>query len=179
MKWSRLVTIALALSVGLNIGLVIRTEKGRFVPAPGFDPPPFIRGPSGEGTGRRPGEFARYHLDRLGKRLDLDEERRERLRAVTAEMMPLVLEQRTQVVEKRSAIRDAYRRGDADPATVRALVRELNRAQAALDSLVAETMLREMEMLTPDQRREYFRSMPWEGRHGERPDRGRGPRRKR
>ncbi|MFH1279474.1 MAG: periplasmic heavy metal sensor [Candidatus Eisenbacteria bacterium] len=178
MKWSWVLVIVLALSIGLNIGLTIKTRSGVERAEGRFDPPPFLRGPRGE-KGGRPGEFARHHIERLADRLGLDEEEREAMRAVASEMMPLILEQRTRVHEGRTAIHDAYGVAGVDPAHVRALVGELSRAQAKLDSLVAETMLREMETLSPEQREKYFRSMPWEGGRGEVYDRGRGPRRKR
>ncbi len=39
--------------------------------------------------------------------------------------------------------------------------RRLSALQAGLDSVVVETMMREVQVLTPEQRERYQRLMPW------------------
>jgi Spy/CpxP family protein refolding chaperone len=61
-----------------------------------------------------------------------------------------------------------------DRRQIRAATRRLSAEQAALDSLVVEIMLREREILTPEQRRQYRALVPL-GRDGI-PGRLRAPR---
>jgi Spy/CpxP family protein refolding chaperone len=82
--------------------------------------------------------------------------------------MSRIGEERGRVQKARHALREACQKPTPDAAEVRDLVRKINDAQARLDSLVAETMLREADVLTPDQRARYFEAVPWEheGRRG-------------
>jgi Spy/CpxP family protein refolding chaperone len=172
--------VLLALSLGLNAGLLYMVISHRHARGPrGFEwmgPPPDRPGPPEDNLGPPPAHgrpyglaFARHRLDRMADWLNLDPAQREALRAILDETMPRILERRDAVRAARHRAAEQYLKPTVDPDSVRASVRQLNAAQASLDSLVAETMSREAKLLTPEQRSRYFTAMPWGERVG--PDR--------
>jgi len=167
----------LALSIGLNIGLlynsIVSDRDGRaHLPHPPFIGRGAPPGHPGMGMHCDPSEMVHYRLGRLADRLDLTEEQRAEVRRVLSESMPALIEARDRMQEARQAVHEEYRKAEPDRDRVRELVGELGQAQARLDSIVAETLFLESEILTPEQRAQYLEAMPWEharkGRPGER-----------
>ena len=147
--------LVLAVSVGLNAGLLFMAKSGPG-PAPGRHRPP------------PPGRFdARLddHLRRMTQSLGLDETQRASVEAVHRDLLPQISEQHRRMEDLRQAIANHYAGPEFDAANFRALAESLSEAQARLDALVTEAMLGEAAVLTPDQRRKYAREMPW-GRRG-------------
>lgn len=178
--------LLLALSLGLNAGLLYTVLSGSGWGRREFIPGPFIRdaeAPFPPGTSpHRPGQCPRdcehlvhHRLGRMAEYLDLDEGLRRQMAGILEEMLPRILAERDAVQEARLAMRAEYRKPDADPARVRTLVQRMGNAQMRLDSLTAETMLLEAGLLSPQQRARYFESMPW----GHRIGRGTSPRNRR
>jgi Spy/CpxP family protein refolding chaperone len=167
--------ILLALSIGLNVGLIYMALAARAnAPEPG-PPATFIEQqaleePDEPGPGTPPCCEPMLHqrMERMARRLGLDDGQRDRLNVILSEMLPEILAGRTAVQQARKTLQFEYGRADLDPGQIRALSRELNAAQAHLDSLVVETMLRESAVLSLQQRGRYFESLPWGGRqvHG-------------
>ena len=112
--------------------------------------------------------MAERHAERLGRHLGLGPQEREAFRRQAAESMPAILAQREEVGRIRRALRDAHGAAELDLVRIRELVRSQSAVQARLDSLVAEAMLGEAALLTPQQRQRYFHGLPWEGRGGRR-----------
>jgi Spy/CpxP family protein refolding chaperone len=166
--------ILLALSIGLNVGLVYMALAARSnAPPPGppatFIEPPAPGEPDGSGPVTVPCEpMLRRRMERMARRLGLDDGQRDRLNVILNETLPQILAGRTAVQRARMALQFEYGRVDLDSDRIRILSRELNAAQARLDSLVVETMLRESAVLSPEQRGRYFESMPWGSRQGHR-----------
>jgi Spy/CpxP family protein refolding chaperone len=79
------------------------------------------------------------------------------------------------IAEKRMLLRDLVGSPEIDREGVRAAITELGQQQAVLDSLVAETVLQELEVLSPDQRERYLEMLALEG-SGRGGLRGRGSR---
>ncbi len=161
--------LLLALSVGLNGGLIYEKLSGRSDgPGPGMGTPretgPRL-GPRFHPDG--PPGFIRDRMGRIGTRLGLTDAQREEMASVLGEKMPALIEQRRKVDEARNALRKEYLRGNIDEAGVRAQVHLINQSQSRLDSLVVETMLGEVSVLNPEQRAAYLEMMPWDrGPHG-------------
>ena len=163
--------LVLALSIGLNAGLLVVIVAGPLGqgtfgrpfdrPHPGGGP---MRGPSPwrHGDSEMREQFLEHRLDRLAHRLDLDEEQQGDLAAIFEETWPRIFQIREKVRDIRDEIRMRYSEPVIDSEEVLELVGHLNEAQARLDSLVAETLIREAEILTPEQREGYLRAMPWE-----------------
>jgi Spy/CpxP family protein refolding chaperone len=84
-----------------------------------------------------------------------------------------LMKKRILITEKREILRSLVTSDEIDQDRIRRAIAELGREQAVLDSLVAETVLQEMSILDPDQRRRYLEMLPFEkdGRVGRR---GRG-----
>jgi Spy/CpxP family protein refolding chaperone len=104
-------------------------------------------------------------MARLVDRLGLSPAEQQSLLRVRRETVPQLAALRERVWGARRELRTAYAVDPVDSTQVREGVRQLALAQARVDSLVAETMLRELALLTPPQRAAYLSSFPWqEGR---------------
>lgn len=133
-----------------------------------------------------PSRLVGHRMRQMEHALDLSEAQRATTRAVLERFVP-------QIVERRRALEDAHRNlqeelvmPDLDVARFRSRVAELNAAQSAIDSLVAEAMLEEAATLTPEQRARYLELTPFgpmmqgpmgrprgdRPRHGPPPERG-------
>jgi len=166
--------VLLALSLGLNVGLLYTTladaarrrEPVPLAPFVGAPPRP-IDGPPGAEPGLEPHcpalcePMMRRRLGGLASRLDLDEGQQETLGGILRQAYPQILALRESVAAARRTLQVAYARPMIEPGAIRRLTQEINLAQARLDSLVAETMLREASVLTADQRARYFQRMRW------------------
>jgi hypothetical protein len=169
--------VLLALSIGLNAGLLYAALAGRAgapapVPAPsepGIDSIGMPGGPAEGGCDPMSATvlcepMMRMRMQRLAERLSLNEQQREQMSTILSEMLPQILTGRDEVQRARRAVQAEYRQPQLDATRIRQLTRDLNAAQASVDSLVVETMLRESAMLSPVQRAGYFESMPWDRR---------------
>ncbi len=170
----------LALSLGLNAGLLYTTLSARDLPAwhseldraPGPGHPPMEGGGHPAGcpqamSGALPGEPAcapmiNDRLKNMESVLALNEAQREGMRKTLDEMLPRILAERDAVRKIRGSVQGEYSKSAIDAEAIRGLIAQLAASQARLDSLTAETILRESALLTREQRLEYFGSMPWE-----------------
>jgi Spy/CpxP family protein refolding chaperone len=169
--------IVLALSLGLNVGLLVTVISGagrmlgwhlrRHFVGELHRPPADIRGHWVPQHWDDPVKLMHHRMQHLGDHLDLEEHQHDQMVNILEEMLPQILTQQDEVVRARVALRDECLSQQSDPARVREVVGRMNAAQAKLDSLVTETMLCEGEVLTPEQRSRYFLAMPWH-RWGER-----------
>ena len=160
--------VLLALSIGLNAGLLYIQLRGEPERAPAtmtsssaeqsrYGPRRHPEGTSG---------FIRDRMGRIGSRLNLSESQRERMTAISDEMMPRIIAQQEIVRQTQEALRGEYLNPLVDRESVLLLQREGSLARARLDSLVVETMLREAMLLSPEQRGEYFKMMRWKEERG-------------
>ena len=165
----RLIVILLMISVGLNVGLLLRvTDDGapwasdRHVRSGGEDfERPGADGPRGNDpengrSGDRQGRNQRYEglevTDEQHQRLaalrglgrEGMETRREEMRTLFSNMQELLLDE------------------TIDPSAVAAVRRRVDQVRAEVDSLVADHLLMELEVMTPEQREIYLNRMPWE-----------------
>ena len=168
--WLLLLVVSLGLNLGLGITILARQSQppaavgcGPFIhPRDAADPSGGHPRGSAEHAPPLSAEMVRLRLDRMAGRLGLSEPQRAEVSAVLAEMLPQLTAQRDIVQATRRDLRGAYRSGTIDPVRIRTLVTRQNRDQALLDSLTAETMLRELEVLTSQQRLQYLQALPWE-----------------
>lgn len=153
----RVLLLVLLLSAGLNIGLGMALHRARgdqreASSRPWMDHGPGMRpgeAPPGESGGHPGPGGGRARLEQMRKRLGPEADRLRR-----------------EAHAARESLRVALSRPAIDEAEVRARMREMSAAQARLDSTVVETMVRELGEMTPEQRAETLRLMPWErGRH--------------
>jgi Spy/CpxP family protein refolding chaperone len=128
-----------------------------------------------------PTGFVHDRLARVAERLNLSEEQVDSMSAILEETMPELLEGMNTIRELRGRMREEYLKPDVNAETIQRLRRETAAVQSGLDSLMVETMLKEAEILSPEQREAYFELMPFGGKgkrggemRGGRMHRGRG-----
>ncbi len=148
--------IAAVLSIGLNAGLLIRgCDRGGQPPGR----PPELR------------QILDAHLERMADGLGLSEAQQQDLRAAHETLFPEILDQSRRLREMRHDLAQNYRGETVDPVAFRRIASEISKEQARLDSLIVDVMLYEAAVLTPEQRQQYERIMPWARRGGPPPRR--------
>ena len=144
----------LALSVGLNAGLLYAHLSERGDRVRGKTPPRIARGIAGRwGPRHHPGGphgFFHERVCRIGDCLKLTDEQREGMAEAVSESMSRIASERQRIQEIRDAMEEEYRKKEPEFERIRSLVREASEIQALLDSIVAETMLREAALLGVD-----------------------------
>lgn len=156
--------LILVLSVGLNAGLLyneyVREPHRR----------PFDRGMRREGAPSTmdPQRMIERRLDFMSRRLDLSDEQRAKLKETMTALMPRMVEVHGRLGAARRAALASLTQPEIDASGYRAAITELNGVQAQMDSLAAESFLREASILRPDQRTQYFNWFMHERRHGRR-----------
>jgi Spy/CpxP family protein refolding chaperone len=174
----RIWILILFISLGLNLGLGFRLLKD---PGGGRESSHLEKGRNSrrfegrwadrDSTTRQ--EMFNRRIDAMADRLGLDSEQREVFRRVHIETGRLLMRKRIIISEKRDLLHDLVTREEVDQDGIRRAIAELGQEQAVLDSLVAETVLQEMAVLTPEQRAGYLEMLSFE-MDGPRGRRGRG-----
>lgn len=189
--------LLLVLSLGLNLGLALAAlrDRDRSLVLAGAGPGPDLAAPGGPGeppfapggpegrlesgpAGGPPGGPGPEGLppaeDPLARRLatvaaevGIPPETVARMVEIRRQSLAQVAEGRSRVRQERRALHEAFAAAVLDTGQIRARLRSLARAQGRVDSLVTEAMLRELSLLTPEQRAAYLGAMPW-GRGGSR-----------
>lgn len=182
--------LVLLISLGLNLGLGYRLLNH---PRPWGEPPAreWGQGPGrgadqgplhGEGPGPEMAtdesdstQWRRImagRLKRVAERLELTPEQLAVFQTTHRDNAAGLLAQRRLVEEARSRLQTVVAAGEAQPDSVRQAIREVGHRQAVLDSLITETMLLEMDVLTQEQRARYLQILP--GLRGSAPGRSSG-----
>jgi len=164
----RLWFILLALSLGLNVGLIsmFLMSRAREAAFRSGQEQRFERGEHRRGEGRRqadlpPQRLTEMHMRRLERHIEMTESQRKEITAILDEYMPRVVGQREKIDGIREELGLHIAIPELDPGGFRRLVDSLNEEQTRLDSLVMESMLAEAALLTPEQRGQYAKTMPW------------------
>jgi len=110
-------------------------------------------------------------IDHLTERLALSPEQVEIFQAAQATTGRVMRQKRREMAEARIQVRELVSVPTIDRESVRRAMVKMGRQQAEMDSLVAETLLNELEILEPDQRTRYLEFLP--AGEGQRPGRGR------
>lgn len=152
---TRTLIILLALSVGLNVGLLVRGNGSDELPPPGD---------------RRPGgppvqfeQVMEHHLEQMTEGLSLRDDQIDEIRKTHDALFPAIRASHREVERLRNEAAKAFG-VEADPDRFRVRVAELSRAQVELDSLLTEVLLGESAVLGPEQRRRYVGHSPWSRR---------------
>lgn len=172
--------LVLLISLGLNLGLGFRLLGDRGGPGgrDGFRRTKEIRGERGRWAAHdsvaRKKMFTR-RLDHMADDLGLGPEQREAFGKVHLGTGRLLMRKRVLIGEKWDLLHSLVTEERIDKESIRAAIADLGQEQAVLDSLVAETMLQEMEVLEPDQRARYLELLSFQ-KGGDGRGRGRGGR---
>ena len=172
--------LVLLISLGLNLGLGLRLLGDR-------------GGAGGWRDSRENREFRGAHgrwadqdsvarnkmftrrMDHIADVLDLGPEQREAFRKVHMKTGRMLMQKRVLIAEKRDLLHGLVTGDNIDQEGIRGAIADLGRQQAVLDSLVAETVLQEMDVLEPGQRARYLEMLSFDKGAGG-PRRGRGGR---
>lgn len=102
-----------------------------------------------------------HRLERITEKLELDPEQVKSFRATQRDAAARFRDQRRLVEAAEGRLHALAATSAVQPDSIRAAVRELSARKALLDSLVTETMLRELESLSTEQRERYLQILPW------------------
>ena len=188
----RSLLLILLLSVGLNLGLAWRLNEARKSIAPPPDVPSGEWG-AGPDVGREaPGprtafedstrwkEMAKKRLERVARQLDLSPQQIDALEQLQHEAGLRLRDQRQRVETAKLQLHELVSSGQADSESLGRAVRFMANERAAMDSLVTEMLLDELQLMDDGQRQRYLEMLPLEhGPHGrgpgDRPGNRRGP----
>ena len=176
--------LILLVSLGLNVGLAIKVFTGSADGHDRFDRSRWRDSRVEDRHWPAPGDTATWRklgmkrAERVKERLDLTSEQATSFSANQQRAMMDLGARRKVIDGVKNEIRDLMAAPEIDREAVQAAHSRLGALQAEFDSLVANYVLNDLEILTPGQREEYLRMHPFgaEGRRG--PSRGgqRGPR---
>jgi len=163
---ARWLLVLLALSVGINVGWAFRSWRatsewqtvGPRAPAPEGRPGP------GPGARVHLERVMEQHLDRMSEALGLTADQQAALRRVHDALFPGLRDAHRNVEMQRDAAARLFNDQLDDPDAFRRTVRDLQRSQARLDSLLTEVLIGEVAVLDHDQRARYIRNNPWSQR---------------
>lgn len=148
--------LLLALSIGLNAGLLIAQQSDRRPPGPLRPGPP----PGEHPRPPRPQVLVQNHLDGMTRHLDLDVEQQQAIRKVLEAHMPLLSETMHSSAEANRRISEAFAAPGFDPVQFEMLARQASHARSQADSLSALMLIGEAAVLTEEQRERYAEVAP-------------------
>jgi len=161
--------LLLLLSMGLNAGLgyAVLSRKGsdsvKTIPAMSEDEYASPNGrPDGVPGEMDPAAYMEKRFQRMAKRLELTPEQMAELRPLRLGMFTQIQERRREIRWTRRSLHAACLDSAVEADSVRYYVKRLAAMQGHLDSLITETLLRELGVLTPAQRVRYLETMPWD-----------------
>jgi len=174
----KLWVLILLISLGLNLGLGVRLLSDR-----GEMPNGTVKkgcevnstldcAPAGkESTSRA--QLAERRLERLASHLGLTPEQKKIFAQTRAEVGSGMMIRRGEMLSAKTDLLDLVVDESTPPEMLRRSFRELVNRQAEIDSVITEVLLRELEILNPDQRVQYLKMLPM-GHRGPAGMRGRG-----
>jgi len=177
-----LIYLLLAVSLGLNVGVVAttlihRTARGHLGPPPGPLGPVGPVGREGHGPASPPDprKLVDNHVRGITRHLDLDPEQQQAIRAVLVRHAPQLVRFQVDVAETGRRLSEAYAAPVFDPEQFRQLTAKASAARAKLDSLSAVMLVAEAAVLTAEQRLKFAEVAPSIHSIPQRPPRKDGP----
>lgn len=166
--------LVLLISVGLNLGLGYRLLVGQPDHRGPREDVPREQRPGQRGEGRLQREDVRFgpedmdrwegwiqlRLERMAKRMGLTDDQKLVFERIQMEAAGRVGPQMQLVRQARRNLHHLTLAADVPADSLRLAIRLVGRRQAVMDSLVTETLLAELQVLDPEQRRIYMKLMP-------------------
>ena len=157
----KMLYLLLAVSVGLNVGVIATTLVHRTGGPPEGPPPGQDRsGRPGPGQRPDPAQLVEGHLQGMTRHLDLTPDQQQSIRAVLEEFAPQQVEFQMEVEQTSRHLTDAFGAPDFDPESFQRLTAEASEARSRLDSLSAMMLVSEAAVLTHEQRLKFARVAP-------------------
>lgn len=170
---NKLIHLLLAVSLGLNVGVIAMTLVHQ--PTRGHHPPPPGRGNQTHGPPPDPGQLVQNHLRGITGHLGLNPAQQREIRAVLEDHAPQLIRLQVDADEAGDRLVQAYAEPTFSPLEFRRLTAEASAARARLDSLSAVMLVAEAATLTPEQRRKFAEVAPLVHRDPGPPPREGGP----
>lgn len=168
--WALILLISVGLNLGLGYRLLVggpagREPRGAFPAGQRLRPPRDAGIPPdaprfGPEDPERWRDFLQVRLAMLAERLDLSPQQQQAFEQSQSAAAERVGPQLQLVREARRALHRLTLTADAPPESLRLAIRRVALRQAVMDSLVTETLLAELQVLSPEQRRIYMTLMP-------------------
>ncbi len=157
----RILYILLALSLGLNLGIIGMTLVHQAT-KPALDKPPGQGGREGLNPARYPdpSTLVNNHIIGMTRHLDLDQEQQKAIRAVLERYAPQQIKFQTDAAEAGRHLADAFAAPVFDPEQIERLTAKASAKRTLLDSLSAVMLVAEAAVLSPEQRRKYAAVAP-------------------
>lgn len=168
----KIIYLILAISIGLNAGMIATTLVHRKSgPPPGPGPRP------GEGPGHRPDpqQMVDDHVRGITRHLELDPAQQQAIREVMELHAPELVLFQMEVRETGKRLADAFRAPTFDAERFRQLTAQASTARSRLDSLSAVMLVEEAAVLTPEQRKRFAEVAPSIHNNPQPPPREGGP----
>ena len=147
-----LIRLLLAVSVGINLGVVGMTlMRGT---------EPHLQGPP-PGHGHRPGarpdpaQIVDDHLLRMTRHLDLSPKQQNDVRSILEIHTPQLVELRIQTEQSARLLTKAFSASSFDPEIFHQMTAKMNATRTQLDPLSAMMLVAEATILTPQQREKF------------------------
>ena len=150
----RIIYLLLAVSLGLNVGVIAMTVANRAAQPPQGPPP---------GPGPGPADPARLvegHLRGMTQHLDLNDEQQKSIREILERHTSQMTQLRAEADEAGRRLAEAYGAPNFDEERFRQLTTETGAARARMDSLSAEMLVAEASVLNSEQRRKFAAVAP-------------------
>jgi len=157
----KLIYLLLAVSLGVNVGVIATTLVHQTTRVPQGPPP----GPGGrEGRdpapSRDPRNLVENHVRGITRHLDLDPDQQQAIRAVLERHASQLAEFQRDAASAGRRLAEAYAAAAFDPEQILQLTSEASTARSRLDSLSAVVLVAEAAVLSPEQRRKYAEIAP-------------------
>jgi hypothetical protein len=165
----RWLIVLLLVSLGLNAGLIYRAATRPSAYDAGGEPtgdPAALRerprlGPAMADSASWSRQVD-HRLRSILQRLDLAPDVAQEYTRIHRESALNIWHAGKDLGQRRHELRDAMLTAERDPGRIRHAVARLTLAQARFDSLVAEAMLAELDVLPPDRQERYLELVPWQ-----------------
>lgn len=148
----KIIYLLLAVSLGLNVGVIAMTIANR-TDQPPHDPPPG-RGPAD------PDRLVEGHLRGMTQHLGLNDEQQQAIRDILERHTPEMARLRAEADEAGQRLAEAYGAPNFDAERFRQLTTETGAARARMDSLSSVMLVAEASILSPEQRRKFAAVAP-------------------
>jgi len=151
----RITYLALAVSLGLNAGLLAVTLYHSRPPSP----PPGAPGPPPAGP-PAPGRLIEDHVRGITQHLGLSVEQQQEIRIVLEKHVPHSIGAQRRIADLTEQLSEAFAAPAFDAAAFQQLARKASAARATVDSAAAVMLVAEAAVLTPEQRVKFAEVAP-------------------
>lgn len=155
----RLIALLLALSIGLNVGVIATTLFQDWRDSQGKPTLPGGGHPD-QGPPSSPEQLVDVHLQGITRHLGIDVTQQQAIREVLELHAPQLLELQAEVARTDRELSEAFAAPEFDPERFRRLAAAVGAARARLDSLSAVMLVAEAAFLTPQQRVKFSAAAP-------------------